>query len=157
MGNTNGTYFGNTRLIGQYVFIPPSCSYTEEKPYPVTWIMTKTGKKIPAYHLVNKKKKTKTTILYSHGNASDIGLMIDLLMLLMEYCEVNVFHYEYLGYGLAKNSSGPPTEVSTYESCEAALSYLNEKVGINNSDIILYGTSGIFVVVLFVFKVGFMC
>ena len=53
--------------------------------------------------LVANRPGVKTHLLYSHGNAADIGAMHDFLVLLRDYLNVNVLHYEYIGYGLAKD------------------------------------------------------
>jgi abhydrolase domain-containing protein 17 len=82
---------GNT--IGKFVFMPPETSYNEEKPFKVTWLTTKNNKKIPAYHL--KNKYNKTTILYSHGNAADIGGMYPFLEFLHK--NLDVFYNIMLG------------------------------------------------------------
>ncbi len=82
----------------------------------------------------------KTHILYSHGNASDLGQMHDFLQLLRNYLNVNVLHYEYVGYGLAKDQ-GAPSERDTYESVEAAFDFLVKTQNVAPSDIIVFGTS----------------
>lgn len=130
---------GNS-VISKFVFMPPEPTYTEFSPYNVTKIPTKSGKTIPAYFLPAKNANTKTTIVYSHGNAADIGSMFDFLMFLNMNLEVNILHYEYIGYGLAKDF-GPPSESSTYESIEAALDYLQNSHSISTKDCIIFGTS----------------
>ena len=57
---------------------------------------------IPIFFWLESFRNVKTTILYSHGNAADIGAMIEFLKLLRDNLPVNVLHYEYVGYGLAK-------------------------------------------------------
>jgi pimeloyl-ACP methyl ester carboxylesterase len=134
---------GNS-IVSSYVFMPPEPPmYDAENPYPVTWLTTKSGKTIPSYFLP-AKKATKTTILYSHGNAADIGAMYEFLVLLRECLPVNVFHYEYIGYGLAKkdgNTTFLPNETTTYESAEAAFEYLIKSKDIPKEEIIIFGTS----------------
>lgn len=46
--------------------------------------------------------------------------MIHFLARLYENLGVNILHYDYIGYGLVKETYGPPSEESTYESVEAA-------------------------------------
>mmetsp|Transcript_9388 Transcript_9388/g.13892 ORF Transcript_9388/g.13892 Transcript_9388/m.13892 type:complete len:256 (-) Transcript_9388:23-790(-) len=128
---------GNT--INKFVFFPPETTYTEEHPYPVTWIKTKSNKNIPAYHLISSNKDNKKTILYSHGNAADIGAMFPFLHLLHQNLDVNILHYDYIGYGLAKYTS--PTEKLVYESAEAAYDYLVHNQNIKPEDIFVFGTS----------------
>ncbi|KAL0488689.1 alpha/beta hydrolase domain-containing protein [Acrasis kona] len=128
-------------IVSSYVFMPPMTSYDENKPMAITWLETKTKKSIPSYFLPSKKQGVKTTVLYSHGNAADIGLMYDFLVLLRDYLGVNIFHYEYIGYGLAREDGrGPltPNESTTYESAEAAMNYLLESKSIPRSEIIIH-------------------
>jgi len=66
--------------------------------------------------------------------------MYDFLLLLYNNLNVNVLHYDYIGYGLIKEKYGVPTEQTTYESIEAAHKFLNDN-GIENKDIIIFGTS----------------
>jgi len=127
-------------IVSQYVFVPPRCSYTTSHPHQVTWLQTASHKQIPAYYLKSKDANMKTHILYSHGNAADIGQMHDFLQLLRNYLNVNVFHYEYVGYGLASDQ-GSPSEKDTYESVEAAYDYLTNTLQVSPSDIIVFGTS----------------
>ena len=47
--------------------------------------------------------------------------MFDFLVLLYDRLGVNVLHYDYIGYGLTKDTYAFPTEESTYESAEASL------------------------------------
>lgn len=95
--------------ISSLVFVPPKPStYTADKPYPVEWLTTKSKYKIPCYFLP-ATTATKTTIVYSHGNAADIGAMFMFLKLLRDNLPVNVLHYEYVGYGLAKGPEGITT------------------------------------------------
>jgi pimeloyl-ACP methyl ester carboxylesterase len=131
-------------VVSSYVFVPPDpCSYNETEPCTVTWLTTESHKKIPCYYLKAKKPGVKTHILYSHGNATDIGQMYEFLVLLRDYLQVNVLHYEYVGYGLAKrkNPNCQPSEKDTYESIEAAYRFLVENQNVSPSDIIVFGTS----------------
>ncbi|XP_061351270.1 uncharacterized protein LOC133296323 isoform X1 [Gastrolobium bilobum] len=80
----------------------------------------------------------KSTILYSHGNAADIGQMYELFIELSINLRVNLMGYDYSGYG---QSSGKPSEHNTYADIEAAYKYLEENYGAKQEDIILYGQS----------------
>lgn len=127
-------------VVSKFVFMPPEpCTYTLDRPSKVIFVTTKSGKQIPAYFLP-ANPKTKTTILYSHGNAADLGAMYEFLVLLRNALGVNVFHYDYIGYGLAKEQ-GTPNETNTYESADAAFTYLTKERGYQQEDIIVFGTS----------------
>lgn len=126
-------------VVSKFVFFPPECTYTQNSPSNVIFIETKSGKRIPAFYLP-AKSKTNTTILYSHGNATDIGGMWYFIKTLRDYLDVNVLHYEYIGYGLAKHE-GVPNETNTFESIDAAFDFLIRIKKIAPSDIIAFGTS----------------
>jgi len=51
------------------------------------------------------------TLLFSHGNAEDLGMIVSSLMGIATLLDVNVFAYEYTGYG---QSSGEPNEENVY-------------------------------------------
>jgi len=78
------------------------------------------------------------TVLYSHGNAADLGQMYDLFSELRILLRVNFLGYDYSGYG---QSSGKPTEQNTYADIEAAYRCLEETYGVKEEDVILYGQS----------------
>jgi hypothetical protein len=48
---------------------------------------------------IEHEDKTDFVILYSHGNSCDIGVCIDVLLDLAFNLHVNVFAYEYCGFG----------------------------------------------------------
>lgn len=128
-------------VVGKYVFYPPTpSSYSDKKPHDVTWIETNNNKLISAYYLKSDRRDEKIHILYSHGNAADIGLMYDFLALLRDELHVNVLAYDYLGYGLSCETA-TPSEANCYLSIDAAYHYLVDSVGVAPNDIIVFGTS----------------
>lgn len=78
------------------------------------------------------------TLLYSHGNAADLGQLYELLTELSVHLRVNVMGYDYSGYG---QSSGKPSEKNTYVDIEAVYKCLEENYGTHADNIILYGQS----------------
>lgn len=99
-------------------------------------VKTKRGHEILAVYV--KNPTAKLTILYSHGNAADLGQMYDLFGELSIHLKVNLLGYDYSGYG---KSSGKPSEQNTYADIEAAYTCLKETYGVKEEDIILYGQS----------------
>lgn len=102
------------------IFQPPAPQYRDGKE--LIRIRSANGAHIVAVYL--ESPGAKYTILYSHGNAEDLGWNRDLLE---EYHRrgFNVLGYDYQGYGL---SEGKPSERNAYEDEEAAFEYLvNEK------------------------------
>ncbi|OAY65558.1 Alpha/beta hydrolase domain-containing protein 17C, partial [Ananas comosus] len=97
---------------------------------------TRRGNHIVALHVRNPF--AASTLLYSHGNAADLGHMYDLFLELSIHLRVNVLGYDYSGYG---QSSGKPSEQNTYADIEAAYKCLIEHFGAKEEEIILYGQS----------------
>ncbi|KAL9250758.1 Alpha/beta hydrolase domain-containing protein [Drosera capensis] len=99
-------------------------------------LKTKRGNEVVAVMVRNPT--AKLTVLYSHGNAADIGQMYELFCELSSHLRVNLMGYDYSGYG---QSTGKPSEQNTYADIEAAYRCLVEKYGVNEEDVILYGQS----------------
>ncbi|KAK3122026.1 hypothetical protein QOZ80_8BG0664130 [Eleusine coracana subsp. coracana] len=78
------------------------------------------------------------TVLFSHGNAADIGKMYGMFVQLSAALRVNLMGYDYSGYG---RSSGKPTEANTFADIEAAYKCLVDVYGTREEDIVLYGQS----------------
>jgi len=78
------------------------------------------------------------TLLHSHGNAVDLGQMLPFYEQISKHLRVNVFAYDYRGYG---QSSGTPAASSCLVDISAALAYLMEKHDKKLKDIVLYGQS----------------
>ena len=80
----------------------------------------------------------KFTILFSHGNAVDLGQMSSFYVGLGSRINCNIFSYDYSGYGV---STGKPSESNLYADIDAAWGALRTKYGISPENIILYGQS----------------
>lgn len=102
----------------------------------VQLVETKEGNRIVTMYL--RYPHARFTLLYSHGNAADLGQMHDLLLELRAHLRVNVMSYDYSGYGA---SSGKATEFNTYADIEAVYDCLRRDYGIRQEDLILYGQS----------------
>jgi len=82
--------------------------------------------------------RARCTILFAHGNATDLGLMREQLMHIRSVLGVNVFAFDYTGYGV---SNGQPTVKDTYVDAEAAYDFITKRLGINSNSIVGYGQS----------------
>lgn len=78
------------------------------------------------------------TILFSHGNAADLGLMSSFYLGLGNKINCNLFGYDYSGYGL---STGKPSEKSLYTNIEIAWNELKKRYNVEANKVILYGQS----------------
>lgn len=77
------------------------------------------------------------TVLFSHGNAGDIGDRLDSIRT-FNSLGFNVLIYDYRGYG---ESTGKPTEQGTYLDVLAAWDYLVDVRGVRPSRVVLFGRS----------------
>ncbi len=122
-------YFYTDRMI----FLPQPSTYEDTQD--ILKLTTANGVSISAIYLPNPQ--AKYTILYSHGNAEDLG---DGLPLLKELRDIgfSVFAYDYQGYG---TSQGTPSERNAYKDIDAAYNYLTQELNIPPNRIIAYGFS----------------
>lgn len=79
----------------------------------------------------------KHTVLFLHGNAGSIADTIETAKILLELdCAVMVI--DYRGFGL---SGGSPSEQGLYEDVESAVTFIADRKGISNQDLIIFGRS----------------
>ncbi|MDY6804185.1 MAG: alpha/beta hydrolase [Cyanobacteriota bacterium] len=122
-------FFWSDRLI----FLPRPSSYSDNGDF--IDLTSGAGVKITGLYLPNPQ--ARYTILYSHGNAEDLG---DILPRLRDLRDIGfaVFSYDYRGYGL---SEGRPTVGGAYEDINAAYDYLRQELKVPAERIIVYGRS----------------
>ncbi|KAJ1695288.1 hypothetical protein LUZ63_011986 [Rhynchospora breviuscula] len=142
-----------SNLAAKFAFFPPvPATYTVRKDestgrvtasrvprdpsLDVLLLDTKRGNKIVAFYLRNPL--ARLTVLYSHGNAADLGQLYDLFVQLKINLRVNLIGYDYSGYGA---SSGKPSEANTYADIEAVYQCLETEYGVSQEGLILYGQS----------------
>jgi fermentation-respiration switch protein FrsA (DUF1100 family) len=130
-------------IVDSILFQPPPPSRLKENK--IIWLRTALGNKIPAFHIEYSTTATKTqtppiTILYSHANAEDLGCIYPWCKYLSRQLKVNIFAYDYTGYGLAIDE-GKPNEAQCYADIDAAYDYLRLRLNIPANQIVLYGRS----------------
>ncbi|EOA28923.1 hypothetical protein CARUB_v10025171mg [Capsella rubella] len=141
-----------SNMAAKFAFFPPPPTYdvskneetgmlmftgiTPEKSMDVHQLTTKSGNKVIATFW--KHPFARFTILYSHGNAADLGLLVDLFIELRIHLRVNIMSYDYSGYGV---STGKPTERNTYYDIEAVYNCLRSEYDVKQEELILYGQS----------------
>ncbi|XP_072134513.1 alpha/beta hydrolase domain-containing protein 17C isoform X3 [Mobula birostris] len=81
---------------------------------------------------------SRYTLLFSHGNAVDLGQMCSFYIGLGSRINCNIFSYDYSGYGA---SNGKPSEKNLYADIDAAWTALRTRYGVSPENIILYGQS----------------
>ena len=107
----------------------------------VELLRTKTNTTIPMVLL--RCKDAKFTIIYSHGNATDVGAMFFMYAMIAVACKVNVIGYDYTGYGASIEGGIQPTEKQTYKDVERVYEWCVETrlVKDPSKELVLYGQS----------------
>ncbi|XP_064032725.1 alpha/beta hydrolase domain-containing protein 17B isoform X2 [Pogoniulus pusillus] len=113
--------------------------YSSREKEAIECFMTRTskGNRI-ACMFVRCSPNAKYTLLFSHGNAVDLGQMSSFYIGLGSRINCNIFSYDYSGYGA---SSGKPTEKNLYADIDAAWVALRTRYGIRPENVIIYGQS----------------
>ncbi|RDX68782.1 Protein ABHD17C [Mucuna pruriens] len=111
------TYHLNKRDDGKLTVVTAAAPipHADDTSLDVLLVDTKHGNKIVAFYLRNPY--ARLTLLYSHGNAADLGQLYDLFVQLK------------------------PSESSTYADIEAIYECLETEYGVSQEDVILYGQS----------------
>jgi len=95
--------------------------------------------KTRAYEVYNQLGNNgPDTVIVPVGNAGNISYRLDNLRLLHHRLSLNIFIFDYRGYG---RSQGRPSEEGTYLDAEAALTYLRSRRDIDPEAIIFFGRS----------------
>ncbi len=122
-------------LISSLLFQPPSPTYLHPSRH--FWLTNAYKNRIPAFFI--ERPNAKVTILFSHGNAEDLGMIYDWFNDLARVLRVNIMAYDYSGYG--KSAGHAPSEEYVYADIEAAYKYLLEVRKLQPEEIVLYGRS----------------
>lgn len=77
-------------------------------------------------------------MLFSHGNAVDLGQMLPFYRELSKELRINVLGYDYSGYGC---STGTPSVSSTIADVNACYQFLLQVKGKRPQDVVVYGQS----------------
>jgi fermentation-respiration switch protein FrsA (DUF1100 family) len=120
--------------VSSLLFQPPDVTYVHAKKH-IIWLRTKNNANVPAFYI---DRHSSTTILFSHGNAEDLGMIYEWFCELTREVQVNLLAYDYEGYGKA---SGTPSEQACYEDVDAAWTFLTEVLKHKPRNIVLYGRS----------------
>mmetsp|Transcript_46516 Transcript_46516/g.92443 ORF Transcript_46516/g.92443 Transcript_46516/m.92443 type:complete len:298 (+) Transcript_46516:77-970(+) len=112
------------------------------------YLETTNGEKIPACHVRGQGVKPPSStspqqmiLLYSHGNAEDLGLHLDYIDALSRHTGADVFSYEYVGYSLSKLDGAEASEDACLRSIDAAWRFCVEDLKIPPQRVVIYGRS----------------
>lgn len=110
----------------------------EKEHLDVSYAVTAKRNRIACMFVKCSSENARFTILFSHGNAVDLGQMSSFYLGLGSRINCNIFSYDYSGYG---RSSGRPSEKNLYADIDAAWKTLRTSYGVSPENIILYGQS----------------
>lgn len=100
------SWLSECKLRNDYeLSLEPGVSFVPYDHVYVTEVITKRGQKIPVFSF--GFPGAHFTLLYSHGNAVDLGLLRDVLIDLAINLRVNVVAYDYTGYGTSSHVGKP--------------------------------------------------
>jgi len=129
------------RAVARLAFPVPPKDIAEEvllaRP-DLVYLETEKGDRIAAVHIRRGAAGTDRVILYSHGNAEDLGQRLPYLDLMAQICASDVFAYEYCGYGF---SEGETSEENCLLAIDAAYEHLTEEKGFDPRRIVVMGRS----------------
>ena len=120
-------------VADKLIFQPQTASYVDGPD--VIKLETADGETISARYY--PAPGAEHTILFSHGNAEDIG-HVEPFSLDLRNGGFAVLTYDYRGYG---TSGGVPSEENLYEDIDAAYRYLTEELRVPPEKIIVHGRS----------------
>lgn len=117
--NTQNYTMGDT--VSSLLFQPPAPSKLKE--HKIVWLNTSRGTRIPGFYIsyrrqggvescrslsaqeiADSRPEDGITLLYSHANAEDLGSIYPWCKFLSKMLQVNLFAYDYTGYGMAMKS-----------------------------------------------------
>lgn len=128
-----GLLLYGTMFAERMIFLPPVTEYRDTSS--TVKLKSRDGVEISADYLANPQ--ATYTILFSHGNAEDLGTLTPELEE-MKALGFAVFAFDYHGYG---TSGGKPTEQNSYDDIDAAYDHLTQVLKIPPQRIIAHGRS----------------
>ncbi len=127
------SFLFNIEKIDSYTL--PGNTIPESDIEPVT--LTSNGSKIYGFWIKSDGTHPEATILYCHGNKHNIDEYWDRVML-MHRLGVNVFIFDYQGFG---KSEGESSQANMYSDAEAALDFVINEKHIESDSLCIYGYS----------------
>jgi len=116
-------------------------------------LVTSQGAAVPAFYFAPRSASPQASarsptgatarplglvLVYAHGNATDLGMLLPHLATLRDALGVAVLAAEYTGYGPAE---GVPSVAGATEAVEAAVGFALQGLGFSPPQVVLYGQS----------------
>lgn len=126
-------------FIERLAFLPPFPPTYTEFNEDLQWVSFPElpGEDIPVFWV--KVPGSTLTVLYSHGNAEDLGTLMRWITELAERLRVNIVGYDYTGYG--PRAKTPPSEHYCFRNIRAVYDWLTVDQKVSPQRIVLLGKS----------------
>ncbi|XP_057768200.1 alpha/beta hydrolase domain-containing protein WAV2 isoform X1 [Salvia miltiorrhiza] len=129
------------------VYVPVLPGLT--KSYPITparlrllyedvWLTSSDGVRLHAWFIKLAPDCKGPTILFFQENAGNIAHRLEMVRIMLQRLQCNVFMLSYRGYGA---SEGFPSQHGITKDAQAALDHLIQRVDIDTSRIVVFGRS----------------
>lgn len=82
--------------------------------------------------------QASVTMIWFHGNAGNIADRVDNIKLLHDRTGINIFIFDYRGYG---RSPGSSSETTTYLDGEAAMHFVRAQLQVESKNLVIFGRS----------------
>lgn len=155
--------YKDVSIVNNFMFQPQPASYHPRSDFIeryIQWVPDEEqpGRRfpllvVPYSNLSNGGERgANRIVMYFHGNAEDLGDILDRMKKLSKWTEAHVCAVEYPGYGAL---SGAPSESSIERVARQAISYVCRENPVTHENIVIYGRSiGAAVAVKMVGKYG---
>ncbi len=112
---------------------------TEGLAYEEVWFSASDGVKLHGWLV--PAPDARATVVWFHGNAGNIGDRVDNIGYLHRRLRVNVFIFDYRGYGRSDGSLSDLSEEATYRDGHGALAYLRARPDLAHTRLVYFGRS----------------
>ena len=131
-----------THLENRFIFFPTGELVSDPGqfglPYEDVTFTTERGYRLHGWFIPGNAGGSGGTWLWMHGNGGNISHRAQELAMIHHRLGVNVFIFDYQGYG---RSEGKPTEQGTYRDARSALEYLSTRPDVDRDRIVYFGRS----------------
>ena len=100
------------------------------------WFSAKDGTRLHGWYV--PQPQPRAVVLFCHGNGGNVALWADVLRILHDRMGVTAMGFDYRGYG---RSEGTPGEAGVLADARAARTWLAQRAGIAENQIVLMGRS----------------
>ncbi|XP_011045958.1 PREDICTED: protein bem46 isoform X1 [Populus euphratica] len=106
--------------------------------YEDVWLRSSDGVRLHAWFIKALPERRGPTVLFFQENAGNIAHRLEMVRIMIQRLQCNVFMLSYRGYGA---SDGYPSQHGITKDAQAALDHLSQRTDIDTSRIVVFGRS----------------